>query len=384
MFYRLPPTGNPIVCEPFPDYEQFLNDLFYPYKPFYFNSGAASLAAALLALTRQKEMWGREVLLPAYACPEIVSAILYAGCVPVLVDLEPDSPRMDLRALADKLTERVLAVVAVRLFGIPERVGEIHSLIKPYGVVLIEDNAQYFPGEGERFSGESDIVIISFGRGKPVSLLGGGAAMARDETLLAEIAEVAAEAEKISIGRLDFNRNAWLYNRLISPRLYWIPAALPFLKLGETRFKPMNGVYTLGEGILRYLPANVLRYWQQEAGVQSSISAILRATGQGYVVDMVRNICGDNLPRLLRYPILVCSRAVRDSLYERLHRRGLGVTKMYPLALPKITGLEGCFAEQFVPNAESFAERILTLPTHDGVQHKDLDGILDALASCAD
>ena len=47
---------------------------------------------------------------------------------------------------------------------------------------------------------------------------------------------------------------------------------------------------------------------------------------------------------------------------------------MYPTSLPKISGMNHLLDDkQSFPNAEDFASRVLTLPTHAGVSDSDID-----------
>ena len=357
-----------------------MTSLFSPYQPFYFNCGAVALAAALMAVIRQLKINDAEVLLPAYACPELVSAVLFAGGTPVLVDLEPNSMRMDLDQLANKLNDKTVAVVAVSLFGIPERMREIRTVLKHRNAYLIEDNAQRFPVVGETFEDESEIVILSFGRGKPVSLLGGGAALAKDEDLIRQIKNITASLNRVEGGDFTFRLKAWLYNSLISPYLYWVPDSLPFLNLGQTRFKSMQSLSAANDQLLPLLPVNIQAYWQQGSEIQSSVMQMLAGVRQDSIVDLAVKECKASLPKLLRYPLLLATSALRDELYSALDREGLGVSKMYPVALPEIEGLENQFINhEPLPNAESFAGRILTLPIHPGVQRSDIDRMGDVI-----
>ena len=57
----------------------------------------------------------------------------------------------------------------------------LRPLADAAGAVLIEDSAQAFPRDGGGDFWQGDLVVLSFGRGKPVSLLGGGAVLYRDE-----------------------------------------------------------------------------------------------------------------------------------------------------------------------------------------------------------
>jgi len=189
MFYRLAPAGNKITCgSKVSSNNSWFNSFLQ--QAFFFNSGAASLSAAVLAAMNHLGKDAAEVILPAYACPELVGAVLYAGATPVLIDLEANSPWLDLDALSAAVTENTVAVIAVNLFGIPERFGKIRSTLHKRNVYVIEDSAQGFPESGGFDSSHSDMVIFSFGRGKPVSLLGGGAVVINQPELDAAMNEI--------------------------------------------------------------------------------------------------------------------------------------------------------------------------------------------------
>ena len=79
--------------------------------------------------------------------------------------------------------------------------------------------------------------------------------------------------------------------------------------------------------------------------------------------------------RLLRYPLLI-EEKYRDSVYQKLKRAGLGASIMYAASLPRIPGMPGGLNnKQGFPNAENFAARLLTLPTHLYVNAKVINKI---------
>jgi len=310
-----------------------------------------------------------EIVMPAYACPDLVSAVIFAGARPVLVDMEVGRPWFDLDAMKAVLNPRTAAIIGVNLFGISERWFELRALAKHAGVVLIEDSAQYFPGENEGVSWQGDLVVLSFGRGKPVSLLGGGAVLSRNN-MLCEYLPVPDDSPAGMRQRLTYNLKVRAYNGLLSPWVYWLPLSLPFLHLGETCYHPLGGIGAMDAVRRGLLPANLARYRADRQVKRSrQISQMLDA------VDKTMNLpakCAQEPSRhLLRYPVL-CATGQRDRLYERLQRAGLGVSKMYPAALPQINGLAGFFNDSKFPNAQDFAARILTLATHPGVTEQGI------------
>ena len=99
------------------------------------------------------------------------------------------------------------------------------------------------------------------------------------------------------------------------------------------------------------------------------------------IIDLPRACKAPGNRRLLRYPLLLDA-AARDLLYQQLQRNGLGPSGMYPVALPRICGLERLLEGQGpFPAAEAFAARVLTLPTHNGVRRGDVAKIRQVLGS---
>ncbi len=380
MFYQLPPVGNPICLDPSAEEDVTLESVAHPYQPHYFASGTAALAAAVSVAIKKKAATNPEVLIPAYGCPDLVSAVVHAGARPVLVDLEPDRPWMDANELSARLTPDTVAIVAASLCGVPEKMDRLRSITGERRVVLIEDSAQAFPGGQERRLWSGDLVVLSFGRGKPVSLLGGGAVLARDSALGSLLPEPAG----LSGGgrhELSFRIKASLYNRMIRPGWYWIPRGMPFLHLGETRYHPLAAIEGMDRLRLSLLPANIARYQKHDAAVQRLLGGMLEPMA-GRLVDLP-SVCGvPDERRLLRYPLLLDAEK-RNSVLRDFMAQGLGASTLYPAILPGIPGLQELpGGQRAFPRAEAFAKRILTLPTHVGVRHKDISrmqGILERL-----
>ena len=377
MFYQLPPVGNPISLQVHTDVS--LSSLFSSYQVHFYASGTASLAAAIIAAKKQKDIRQPEVILPAYGCPDLVSAVDYAGAKPVLVDLEVDSPCLDLSQLSSAINDKTVAIVAVNLFGIAERLAQLREVAETHDVVLIEDSAQYFPADGEsKQDWQGDLIVLSFGRGKPVSLLGGGAVLTKNKCLFGNLPKPKVAASGL-VQRLTFNIKVKLYNAMISPLLYWLPQALPFLHLGETRYHTLHNIEGMEQARLNILASNVIRY-------QNDAEAIDRCKKISSMVDSlarVKNLPSANITeeksRLLRYPLLV-EVASRERVRKKLEQEGLGVSTMYPASLSKIVGLSHILnGKKRFPRAESFASRLITLPTHSMVSNKSIVKLKAAL-----
>ena len=371
MFYQQPPAGDPVCLSRQYATDVALRDVFSPYTPRFLHSGTAALAVAVAASVRLKEVAEPEVILPAYGCPDLVSAVVHAGARPVLVDLEPERPWMDLGQVAASVNSKTVAIIAVSLFGIPERLDAIGALANEAAIVLIEDSAQAFPhaGNGEFWKG--DLVVLSFGRGKPVSLLGGGAVLYRDRRFAGLLPDGGMPADS---RRVTFRLQAALYNLLLSPRLYWIPQILPFLRLGETHYRQLDGIHPMDSARHALLACNIQAYRARPLDGQDAVANLLKETaGSGNRLIDLPVACGlSQSGKLLRYPLLV-DRDRRDELHRCLLGKGQGASIMYPAILAGLPGLEDVlFDAGEYPGASDFAARVLTLPVFNRLQDTDL------------
>jgi len=376
MFYQLPPVGNRLSTSKNTDLKA---ELFFPSQKLqFYESGTAALAASLCAAKGIKKCDKPEVILSAYACPDLVSASLFAGLKPVLVDIEKERPWLDVEQVELSITDNTVAIIAVNLFGIPERWKQLKVLTKKHNVILIEDSAQYFPGGDEDIEWNGDFVILSFGRGKPVSLLGGGAVLCREEGLH----QALPCRDVLDVGfkkRLSFLIKAKLYNLMISPYLYWLVKLLPFLHLGETRFHELLSIGAIDRQRLELLAANIRRY-QGYKGVDICRKNMTKVLAPLQTVINLPAICNvRNNRRLLRYPLLLDS-VSRNKVNIRLEEAGLGASIMYPASLPNIVGMAIFFeGKKKFPNAEELASRLLTLSIKSCASDENVRKINDIL-----
>jgi dTDP-4-amino-4,6-dideoxygalactose transaminase len=380
MLYELAPAGNAIPIRLRTD-TAFLQGALPSGEIAWVDSGAAALALAVQIAIAADSGARRKVVIPAYSCPEVVSAVYYAGGEPVLVDLEPETSWLDLQAVEAAVTNGASAVIAVDLFGIPERLAELRLICRRYGAVLIDDSAQRFPHAAGKSHDEGDLVVLSFGRGKPVSVLGGGVVIAGDERLRAMLGK-SQRALAVSVkAAMQRRMKIGLYNLLRHPRLYWLPARLPGLGLGRTVFKPLKGISPMPLDQQALLPGAIWQYREHDASIEALIHEGLEAlkSVRG-LVDLPGRLLAGQIPRLSRYPFLVATEA-RDRLHCSLGRNGLGASLMYRTPLPEVSGLKNLLMDQGpFPNASEFARRLVTLPVHDQVQIRHIREMISIIA----
>ncbi len=202
---------------------------------FLVSSGKTALTVILKALAASSGR--RRVIVPAYTCFSVPSAIVRAGLEVVLCDVEPETLDFNFLELEGLLNEKVLCVVSTHLFGRPADVDRVKRLCEGKGIVVVEDAAQAMGGQsGGRLLGTlGDVAFFSLGRGKNLTCGTGGVILTRSLPVAEKINAEYASLPEAPRGEVMRNWLEMLMMRLfIHPLLYWLPAGLPFLRLGET------------------------------------------------------------------------------------------------------------------------------------------------------
>lgn len=364
----LPPAGNRIVltAEDEAAMEHRAVRSLFPGKVLsWVDSGTSALALALLDIRhRRPAVPAPEVIVPAYCCPDLVSAALYAGFTPVFCDLGQDSCHYDRKALESTFSANTLAVIAINFLGLSEPIDAIRNAIGPRTIAIIEDNAQWFPNKPGAQHVRSDYQTFSFGRGKPVNLLGGGLMVSTTQPPLTPPPTASALTKRY----LYYGKCA-AYNALLHPFFYQSLARNPLLKLGETRYHEHRAIVPLPLGQKKLLSANIQAYWSHERLAEKSYRTRLSP------LNALSPRIEASEERLLRYPLLVDSREIRDTLLKKLNAQGLGATRLYGDTIDRVEEVPTTRLRQAggKENASSFAQRLLTLPLHEGVKPHHID-----------
>jgi dTDP-3-amino-3,4,6-trideoxy-alpha-D-glucose transaminase len=191
--------------------------------------GMASGTAALTVLLRAAGIGrGDEVIVPAHTFIATVLAVVHAGAMPVLCDVEPGTGLMDAEATAAAVGPRTAAIVPVHLYGQLCDMRPLTALANRHGLALIEDAAQAHGAafEGSPAGGFGAGAAYSFYPSKNLGALGDGGAICTNDDDLAESARrlrnlgQKTKGEHLAVGlneRLDGLQAAFLRVKL--PRL---------------------------------------------------------------------------------------------------------------------------------------------------------------------
>ncbi len=103
------------------------------------SNGSTALQVAIACLNLQP---GDEVILPTFTIISCITAILYNGGTPVLVDAEPRTWCMDVSQVKTKITSRTRAIMPVHIYGHPVDMDPLLDLAEQHEIAIIEDAAE--------------------------------------------------------------------------------------------------------------------------------------------------------------------------------------------------------------------------------------------------
>lgn len=346
-------------------------DFFKPLGIQLYASGTAALAAAISAACNRYAVSQPEVILPAYGCPSLVSAVLYCGAKPVLVDLTENQLSLDINALQANLTPNTVATVSVDLFGLPSITDAHRRLLGEYNCALIRDCAQANVTHANTQVDDDELIVISFGRGKPVSVLTGGAVLhsAAIPYSLPEAPAVTGTRGDNLLARLKFG----LYNLVIKPSVYGFLDYLP-IGIGDTRYSDLGEIAGMSATAATFLPANLNRSVKPLATMRAQYEQMFSAVSASGWYDLCYHLDPKNNHRLLRYAVLAPSRHARDRVLGQAEAMKLGMTGLYHQILPHIDQMPAIFsgqADSLFPNAKRLADRLITLPFYSDLSTND-------------
>jgi len=119
-------------------------DVFINHHPVrYFSYGRHALFEALQTIGCTN---GDKILLPAFICRDLLSAIDTTGSIPVYYDVDRNLQMAD----PSDLLPPAKAVLVVNYFGFPQNLDPFHRYCKRTGAVMIEDNAHGFLSRDEK------------------------------------------------------------------------------------------------------------------------------------------------------------------------------------------------------------------------------------------
>lgn len=145
-------------------------------------NGSVSLRLALIAAGVRP---GDEVIVPPYTFIATASVVIECNCVPVFVDIDPQTYNIDPDRIAEAITPRTKAIIPVHFAGLACDMDRIMSIAAKHNLTVIEDAAHAHGGiyKGRKLGTIGHAGSFSFQSSKNLNSGEGGIVVTDDEKL---------------------------------------------------------------------------------------------------------------------------------------------------------------------------------------------------------
>jgi len=332
-------------------------------------SGTQALQVALQVALRHAG--GSTVALPAFTCFDVASAAVGAGAGIELYDMDPATLSPDLESLGRALERGACVAVINPLYGFPVDWDAVDTVLARHGAVGVEDAAQGFQAmwRGRAVGSFGPLSVLSFGRGKGWTGGSGGALLVRGSAAGWDVDRPSAAG---SGGWADLRVLCHLLGQwaLGRPTAYSLPAALPWLRLGETVYRGPRLPRRMTGAAAACLEAGRGAAEREAAARRANGTALLAAIAPTSDVRAVRPLAGATAS-FLRLPVRLAQGLAGFETPARA--AGLGVVRAYPSLLAGLPPVRARMVQGtgHWPGAEELAGTLftavsythLTLPT---------------------
>jgi dTDP-4-amino-4,6-dideoxygalactose transaminase len=348
---RHAPAGRPIVSAIFERASRSPAVEWCDADARYFDSATSALAVAVREYQEAGTIVAKpRVLLPAYACPNLIAAVLFGGGIPEFVDFAPGgstTSRASLQVDAGDIA------VLVDFCGVPAHAGSLSGNATGQPAALIHDLAQSYLPFTNGWNPIASRTVVSFGRAKPVSLTQGGALLTRGVPFVRDPA--AEDASRI-------RSRSRVYNISLNSIAFGVLSRLPFLGIGTTELRPVDTIRALDTSFEALATSAIQQYrLEQDAIYEGTARALQFVAEHDLQLPFDPEVLPANLP-LWRVPVLLKSEEAADNFSRRAKR--FGVSRLYRRTLPEFTQVSADEARTRWPNAWKLSRTLVTLPTH--------------------
>lgn len=158
--------------------EQKLKEYLHVDNLLFCSNGTIVLQIALKALNITKE-----VITTPFSYVATTNAILWEGCKPVFVDIDPETLCIDADKIEDGITNDTQAILATHVYGLPCNTDKIETIARKYNLKVIYDGAHAFGCEykGKSLLSYGDISTCSFHATKLFHTVEGGCLISNDK-----------------------------------------------------------------------------------------------------------------------------------------------------------------------------------------------------------
>ena len=268
------------------------------------NSGTSALVCALTGIGAGP---GDEVIVPGYTYIATAAAVIGAGAVPVIAEID-ESFGLDPADVERRITPYTKAVVIVHMRGVSARLDELIAVARKHNLKVVEDCCQYVGGEykGKPAGTYGDVGAWSLNYYKTISTGEGGLTYTNDRDIYERARLVA-----------DPGLPMWTRSREVE----WQNE--PFPRQG---YRPSEVLATIG----RVQLGKIDQILSHQRSLKRAFSETLEEA-KGYHMQYVDDPSGDTG---VSASVIIQDKELARGYALALEAEGVGVSSMYNEGIP--------------------------------------------------
>ena len=281
-----------------------------------------------------------KVITTPFSYVATTSAILWEGCEPVFVDIDPRTCCIDPTLIEAAITSDTTAILATHVYGIPCDVEAIDAIAKKHGLKVIYDAAHAFDVQykGRSILTWGDASTLSFHATKLFHTVEGGAVVLHDQ----------ADDEALRMLRSFGHFGDEHFSLGMNAKMSEVHAAM-------------------GMAVLPHVPVIIAERRKLSAAYDERLIGIVSRPSAG--PDVGYNFA--------YYPIVLRDGAQRESALAALAAHGIMARRYFFPSLNTLTYVDAVA----MPISEDHAARTLCLPLYVGLTEQDVDRIASIVVS---
>lgn len=322
------------------------------------NSCTAALHVSMVAAGLPA---GSEVITTPMTFCASVNAIIHAGLIPLLADVESSTQNIDPAAIEAAITPRTRAILPVHFAGRPCNMDAIMAIARKHDLLVIEDCAHAIEAtwHGEKAGTFGDFGCFSFYATKNVVTGEGGMVIGRDESRIARAKVLALHG---------MSRDAWHRFGDAGYKHYQVVEA--GFKYNMMDLQAAIGIHQLARVAANWRRREVIwhRYMDALADLPITLPAPVEPhTTHAYhlfTIGIEQARCGLS----------------RDDFLNSMNSRRIG-TGVHYLAIPEHPYYQDRFRWQpdAWPNATRFGRQTVSLPLSPKLTDSDVERVIEAV-----
>ncbi|HCA48137.1 MAG TPA: hypothetical protein DEP45_12540 [Armatimonadetes bacterium] len=321
------------------------------------------------------------VIIPGYTCPTVGRSVTEAGLEGLCADVELDTLNVEAAEVGALADDRVLAVVAPHMFGMPCDVAALRSICEQHSLWLIEDLAQCVGGrwQGRLVGTFGDIGFLSMGRSKNLRGCEGGLLWVNHADLV--------EPLRVAFERLPEAHAAWRARcrqvavvRLSEPYAWALARRLPGLRVGAEDQSFDTHPAKLGDreaavGLISFGRLEEYNHRRREQAAQ------LRKLLEDVPGLKCQTVPPEAEPTYVRFATTVTAELGmhRDELAARLQRANVDARAFYTRQMSDYDWFRQAEQPRSTPNSQTMVDTNLILPMHHAMSEDGLVGVARAM-----